>query len=468
MNTRRFSSASSVFMMVGIILILVIHSCRQNKGSLTYGISLNYSLSDTENAFLDSLQYRTFLYFMEQINAQKGLVKDRSTDDSPATIAAMGWAIPCWAIGAEKNWISREKARELTLNMLRFLLNSKQSPDPIATGYKGFYYHFLDMQEGLRTWDSELSAIDTAWLLGGIRFAVQYYKGDHPLEEEIRRIGEWLTARVEWEFLTMPDSGKYAGTVSMGWTPEKGLHNMGWIGYNEALYLYILAAGSGYENASRAYEQWLKNYRWHEPYPGLAHAAFPPLFGHQYTQLFLDLRGLKDRYMRRKGIDYFENSRRATLVNRQYAIDNPKGWTGYDSLTWGISACDGPGPEYNFDDKQFWGYAGRGASGPDWSYFDDGTLTPTALLGSLPFAAEVIMPTVLSLQQRFAGRGLWGRYGMVDAFNLTVDWFDSDYLGLDQGPIVLMIENFRSGLIWEYCMRDPLILNGLKILDFRK
>lgn len=452
----------------GVILIILFFCTGQKSINEEKNHSTEYSLTEDDNNFLDTLQYYTLQYFLHEINPEKGLVKDRSTDTSPATIAAMGWALPAWAIGVERGWITRDEAAGLTLNMLRFLKQSKQSADPVSTGYKGFYYHFLDMEEGLRFWNCELSTVDTAWLLGGIRFAVQYYDRTSKIEKEIRRLGDELTLRVEWNFMTMPDTGKYASTVSMGWQPEKGMHKMGWAGYNEAQYLYILAAGSNYEGAEKAYDSWLKNYRWMDPYPGLAHVVFPPLFGHQFTQCFLDLRNLVDKYMQEKGFDYFENSRRATYVNRQYAIENPLDWMGYDSLTWGISACDGPGSSYNFNDKEFFGYAGRGTAGPEWTYFDDGTLTPMASLSSIVFAPEIVLPSAMSMHERFAEKGLWGKYGMVDAFNLTAQWFDKEYLGLDQGPILIMIENLRSGMIWRYCMKDPVILKGLKRLGFRK
>jgi hypothetical protein len=242
---------------------------------------------------------------------------------------------------------------------------------------------------------------------------------------------------------------------------------MGWNGYNEGLYLYILAAGSGYQKATKAYQQWLHSYQWEEPYPGLAHVIFPPLFGHQFSHLFIDFRDIQDSYMQSKGIDYFENSRRAVLTQRQYAIENPLNWFGYDSSTWGISPCDGPGEKYNTKKFKFYGYAGRGTSGPGHVYFDDGTITPYAVAASIPFVPEIVIPTLKSLYQRYALQGLWKQYGFVDAFNLTAGWFDTDYLGIDQGPIVIMIENYRSGLVWKYCMLDPVIKKGLDILGFK-
>jgi len=266
--------------------------------------------------------------------------------------------------------------------------------------------------------------------------------------------------------MEMPDTGKFAHTISMGWYPETGLHNMGWKGYNEALFLYILAAGLGMENIERSYNAWLKSYDWNTYYKDYPHAAFPPLFGHQFSHIFIDFRGLADPYMHKKGIDYFENSRRATYAQRQYAMDNPHGWVGYDSLCWGITASDGPTELYNSDGKTFYGYAGRGASNPNLNYFDDGTIAPYAALSSLPFAPEIVLPTVKSMIDRNGSR-IWGKYGFYDAFNNTVNWVNDDFIGIAQGPTLLMIENFRTGLVWEYVMIDPVIQRGLNTLGFK-
>ncbi len=430
-----------------------------------------YKPNEEENIFLDSLQYRSFLFFMNEINPENGLVKDRTTEASASSVAATGWGVVAWAIGAERNWISREEAAQLTLNLLRFLYNSEQSAAPDATGYKGFYYHFLNMKTGKRDWNCELSTIDTTWLLAGIRFAMQYYNLDNETEKEIRELGEKVTNRVDWDWTIIKDTKHdgHEGLISMAWHPEDGgkLSDFGWFGYTEALYLYILAAGTNLSEPQKAYDAWLSGYDWKETYPGLAHVIFPPLFGHQFSHMFIDFRGLSDEYLHQKGIDYFENSRRATLSNWKYCIENPNGWVGYDSLTWGISACDGPG-DFEKDGKRFFGYAGRGASGPDDHIIDDGTITPEAAGGSIPFAPEICIPSLKNMYDKYGDKGLWGKYGLKDAFNLTVNWYDKDYLGLDQGPIVIMIENFRTGLVWKYAMKDPVIQKGLKVLWFTK
>jgi hypothetical protein len=425
----------------------------------------SYLLNEEETILLDSIQQKTFLFFMNERNPENGLVKDRSASWAPASIAAIGFALPSYAVGVERRWISRDEAAEITFKILKFFISSVQSPDINVTGYQGFYYHFLRMNSGTREWNCELSTVDTGLLMMGIIFARNYFNQDNDIENEIRDIAAKLIGRMNWDFFQMPVTSEHANSISMGWTPENGLHDMGWVGYNEALFLYILAAGSGMTNAEAAYETWLTSYDWRTPYPDLSHAAFPPLFGHQFSFCFINPRGLKDKFMKEKGIDYFENSLRATYVQRLYAIDNPKGWVGYDSLCWGISASDGPTEKYNFDDKNFLGYAGRGTSGPDLNYFDDGTITPYASISSIVFAPEIVLPTIKSINQKY-GKSLWGPYGYFDAFNPTLNWFNKEYIGIAQGPVLLMIENFRSGLVWNYVMKDSVIQNGMKRLGF--
>lgn len=449
-----------------VVAVLLLTSCGQTpQASFRSHGRVEYPLTADDEAMLDSIQHRTFMFFLGEHHPEWGIVKDRTASWAPASIASTGFGLPSFAIGAERGWIMREEAAQITLNTVSFLVNSLQGPDTLATGYKGFFYHFLRMDTGLREWRCELSSVDTGLLMMGILFARSYYDRDNETEKQIRSQASRLLGNIEWDFMMMPDTGNYASQISMGWHPEAGLHQMGWSGYNEALFLYILAAGTGLENAGESYRSWLKTYKWQTPYPGLSHVAFPPLFGHQFSHCFIDFRGLADEYMREKGIDYFENSRRATYVQRQYAIDNPHGWAGYDSLCWGITACDGPGDRYNFDGREFLGYAGRGTSGPDYNYFDDGTIAPYGPLSSLPFAPEIVIPTIRSINERM-GKRIWGKYGYYDSFNLTANWVNEDYIGIDQGPMLIMIENFRTGLVWNYVMKDPVIIKGLEKLGF--
>lgn len=450
-----------------LLVVFVFVGCKAQQEPKVFKSNgkVDYSLSKEDSQLLDSIQYRSFLFFINEVNPLNGLVKDKTWSDAPSSIASVGFALPSYAVGVERNWIAREKAAQLTLNTLKFFFNSDQNDRPDATGYKGFYYHFLKMDSGQREWNCELSTIDTGILLMGIIFSRNYFNQDNQTENEIRELAGKILGRLDWDFFKMHSSGEYENQISMGWLPDKGLHSMGWSGYNEALFLYILAAGTGMKDVKVAFDSWLSSYDWRTPYTGLSHAAFPPMFGHQFAHTFIDFRGLADKYMRAKGIDYFENSRRATLVQRNYAVDNPHNWIGYDSLCWGISASDGPGDKYNFDDKKFLTYAGRGTSGPDFNYFDDGTIAPYASLASIVFEPELVLNTVKAMNIKY-GKKLWGKYGIVDSFNPTVNWFCDTYYGIVEGPLLLMIENFRSGLVWNYVMKDQVIQDGLNKLDF--
>lgn len=454
-----------ILLTLSVLLMLISCSTPKNAGQYISKGKVSYKLSKADESMLDSIERTTFLYFQNEADATKGFVKDRAASWAPCSIAATGFGLPTYAIAAERKWISREEAITQTLKILRFFAESDQSTDTITTGYKGFYYHFLNLKTGKREWHCELSTVDTGLLMMGIIFARNYFNEDNADEQEIRTLAAKLLGRLDWNFFYLPDNAKHPHTISMAWTPENGILNWGWHGYDEALFLYILAAGTGMDNIETSYKAWQSSFQWKTPYNGLSHVTFPPLFGHQFSECFIDFRGLADPYMKEKGIDYFENSRRATLVQEKYAIQNPKNWVGYDSLTWGITASDGPGDKYNFDDKKFEGYAGRGTSGPDETIAEDGTLAAYASLSSLPFTPALSLATIKNINAKY-GTKLWGKYGYYDSFNPTAKWVDNDFLGIDEGPMLLMIENFRSGMVWKYVMKDPIIQTGLNKLHF--
>ena len=203
---------------------------------------------------------------------------------------------------------------------------------------RGFLYHFLDMRTGTRFETVELSTIDTALCLSGALFCASYFDGASPAEAEVRALAEELFRRADWAWAATPRPPR----VSMGWTPEDGFHGYDWKGYNEAMIVYVLALGSPTHAVSDdAWPAYTSTYRW-ETFEGQSFLNFAPLFGHQYSHVFLDLAGIRDAYMRGKGIDYFENSRRATLAQRAYAIANPGRFAGYGADVWGLTACDGP------------------------------------------------------------------------------------------------------------------------------
>ncbi len=420
----------------------------------------------SEDALLQQLQREAFAYFLHEMNPANGLVKDKSQKDSPASIASVGLSLSAYSVGVERGFIPRARAIERTLAALRFFGNSTQESTAQATGYKGFYYHFLDMQTGTRTWQCELSTIDTALLLAGALLAAAYFDQDTSEEREIRSVAEELYLRADWQWAL--DDGE---AVSHGWKPEQGFLEYRWQGYNEGLLIYVLGLGSPtHPLPAESYDAWTEKFQW-KSLLGQEYLYAGPLFIHQLPQVWLDLRGIQDRYMRGKGIDYFENSRRATLVQQQYAIQNPQNFVKYSENCWGITASDGPGNETRVVDgvrRKFFGYTARGVP----CDLDDGTISPWVAVTSLPFAPEIVLPALrhfdhLQLRENMP-------YGFKASFNPTYTvagkangWESSWHYGLNQGPLVLMIENYRTGLIWKLMQRCPYITEGLRRAGFR-
>jgi hypothetical protein len=426
--------------------------------------------------FLDDLQERTFRFFWETTNPENGLVPDRYPTPSFSSIAAVGFGLTAYPIGVERGYVSREAARQRTLVTLRFLRDAPQGPEARGTaGYKGFFYHFLDMKTGERFETNELSTADTALLLGGVLFVQSYFDGEHPDEVAIRALAEEIYGRVDWRWAQAK-----APLITLGWKPEQGFLPYDWRGYNEAMLVYILALGSPtFPVEPEAWTAWTSGYDddWGTHF-GQEHLSFSPHFGHQFSHTWIDFRGIQDEYMRARGIDYFENSRRATYAQRGYAIANPEGWKGYGEHVWGITACDGPADvtlEYGGKQRTFRTYAGRGMG-----HADDGTLAPTAAAASIAFAPEIAIPAVLEMHRRY-GEHIYSRYGFLDSFNPSfafdiasphgrvvpgVGWVAHDYLGLDQGPILAMIENHRSDLVWRVMRKNPHVRKGLERAGF--
>jgi hypothetical protein len=439
----------------------------------------------SDSDFLEFLQRKAFDYFWVETNPANGLIRDRSRTNSYCSIAAVGFGLTAIGIGIEHGWITREQGRERVLRTLRTFHEKPQGPDAVGQiGYRGWFYHFLDMDTGLRAWKCELSSIDTALFLAGALYAREYFSGAHADEAAIRDLVNRIYNRIDWHWMTgeasvdssrgiTPNPSKEGNkdsrrplnalgaaaseTVAMGWRPESGFINSRWSGYNEAMILYLLGMGASTNPLpADCWREWTRGYQWKTSYDQ-SFLHFPPLFGHQYSHCWIDFRGIADDYMRDKNIDYFENSRRGTLAQRAYCVANPGGFKGYGERVWGLTACDGPG----FD--KFRGYSARGAPPPE---NDDGTIAPTAAGGSLPFAPEICIPTLRHFYDRFRPH-IWTRYGFCDAFNLTAGWWDPEVLGIDQGPILLMIENYRTGRVWRTFMKAVEIQRGLKNAGFQ-
>lgn len=434
-------------------------------------------------AFYEDIEERTFRWFWETVNRKNGLVPDRWPTPGFCSIASVGFGLTAYPIGIERGWCTRAEARDLTLTTLRFLWNSPQGPEPTGRiGHKGFFYHFIDMETGHRFRDVELSSVDTTILLMGVLFAGQYYDRDDAAEAEIRKLAADIYARADWNFFRT-DGRK---SISMGWHPERGLIPANWNGYNEGMFVHVLALGAPeHPVPDNTWEAWTENYpRCWRGEGQTRHLAFAPLFGHQYSHVWIDFRGIQDAPMREAGFDYFENSRRAAYANRTYCTANPMRWDGYSKDIWGLTACDGPGGfklPFKGETREFYGYAARGPLGqPDER--DDGTLAPTAALGCLPFAPEIVIPAAQAMRDAQGGR-LYGRYGFLDSFNPSfkyrdvkpgkgsVDpvhgWVGDDYLGIDQGPIVTMAANYRNDFVWSRMRLVPAIRRGLLRAGFK-
>ena len=416
-------------------------------------------------ALIDRAQRHAFGYFEETTDPASGLVLDSTQPDSPCSITGVGMALTAYPIAVERGWMTRSQGVSITLKTLRFFADADMSGGPAATGHRGFYFHFLDMRTGTRAWKSEVSSIDTAFLIAGVIAAAAYFDRDTTHEGEIRALAQVLEERVDWAWMRNCD-----GAICHGWKPERGFLRYHWRGYSEGLLMMALALGSAKHAVPvSTWDEWLTGYRWRRIY-GHEHLAAGPLFIHQYSHMWVDFRGLQDAPMRAHGIDYFENSRRATLVQREYAIRNPKHFKDYCQNCWGLTACDGPGPREIVTDgrrRRLLGYAARGAPyGPD-----DGTVAPWASVASLPFAPDVVIPTlqhIVHMMQEHPG------YMPGCSINPTwrdghggLGWVSPWRFALNSGPVLLMIENWRSGLPWTLMRGSASIRRGLERADFR-
>ncbi|WP_116127149.1 glucoamylase family protein [Lewinella sp. IMCC34183] len=419
---------------------------------------------------VDELQRRTFDFFWETALEDNYQIPDRWPTDRFSSIAATGFGLTAYLVGVERGYVSRGDAAERTLLTLEKLWSLPQGPETSGVaGYKGLFYHFLNNDDALRYRDVELSTIDTGLLMAGILSSMSYFDRNTPDERRIRELADQLYRRVEWDW-----SLNEKGRMSMGWRPDRGFIPAEWNGYNEAMILVVLGLGSPtHPLPDNAWDRWTEGYEW-DIFQGYAHLNFTPLFGHQYSQMYIDFRGIQDAYMREHDSDYFENSRKATLSNRAYCMENPGNFVGYGPNQWGLTACDGPGSLDTVRQGkavEFFSYRARGASADH--IIDDGTIAPTAAGGSVPFAPEECLAALEHMWTTQYDR-LIGPYGFKDAFNPTYTygegnaggWYDVDYLGIDQGPILIQLENHRSELVWNLMKKNPYIRRGLERAGF--
>ncbi len=428
-------------------------------------VAAPHDFANKDEVLLDQLQSAAFRYFTENVNPDNGLVADNTKAGSAASISATGFALSCYPVAVERGWLSRKQAVGLTLKSLRFFANSRQGSDARATGHKGFYYHFLDMNSGARAQACELSTIDTAMLLAGMVVASVYFDRGSTGEKEIRSLVKDLLDRVDWTW-TVDENGE----INQSWKPGEGFKKADWEGYTEALVMYVLGTASrSHPMPPAAYRRDAEGYQWHRN-AGLDWIHATPLFIHLFPQAWVDMRGLHDGYVSKYAdIDYFENTRRAITVQRDYADLNPNNYAGYSRDIWGLSACEGPVGELtmrNGEKKQFQGYAARGVTaGPD-----DGTLVPWAPVSCIAHSPAEAMVGVRAMLEKYPRALRDGQF--VGAINPSLPgdgpegWIAPGCFGIDQGLVVMMIENARSGLIWELTRNSAVFKRGLKQLGF--
>jgi hypothetical protein len=393
--------------------------------------------SVSDDVFLDDLEHRAFLFFFEQADPQTGLIADRARADGTrinnvASIASVGFGLTALCIADQRGWIPHEQAYQRTLITLRFLRDGLPHEH-------GFFYHFIDISTGQRAWKCELSSIDTALLMAGVLTARQYYRGT-----EIEPLATQLYERVDWPWMLNGGS-----TLSMGWKPETGFIQRRWDDFSEQPILYLIAMGSRtHPLPGECWRAWKR-----EPvmtYAGRTFLQCPPLFTHQFPHAWIDFRNKHDAQT-----DFWQNSVDATLAHRQFCMDQRDKFPRYAADLWGITSSDSAS-----------GYRGWGGPSPTTAPSEiDGTIVPCAAAGSLPFAPNECLAVLRNLRysQKFP---IWTHYGFVDAFNPHTGWVDTDVIGIDLGITLLMAENYRTGMVWEYFMRNPEIQRAMRGAGF--
>ncbi len=382
--------------------------------------------------FLRMLQKDAVQYYIDCSDPHTGLTWDSSLPGSPSSISATGFSLAALTVGEEHGWISYGQAYKQILRTLR-TLNEK------AQHKNGFFYHFLDPKTGKRAWASEASSIDTALLIAGALLAGERFKGTI-----IQTLAEKIYRRVDWQWML-----NKSDLICMGWKPETGFLPYYWDTYSEHIILQALAIGSPtFAIAPSYWNQWS---RFEEEYHGkrIVYSHTGSLFTYQYAQAFIDFRNLDD-----KGTNYFENSKNATLANKEFCLENASEYKTYGNSSWGLSACLGP-----------FGYKAYGAKPGAAQH--DGTLAPYASASSLVFTPEESLETLRFFYINYSKK-LYGKYGFKDGFNLDKDWWAYEYLGIDQGITILMIENYLSEGIWKRFMNLPYVQKWIELCQLKK
>lgn len=385
---------------------------------------------------LTDVSRRTFNYFWEFAHPETGLVLDKYIDQSVASIAATGFGLAALPIGVEKGWITRVQGKERALKTL----DSFESG--LVEGKNGFFMHWVNWRTGKGVWDREVSSIDTALFIAGAIVAGEYFGG------EIKERAEKLYKAIDWHWMT--EGGV---TLRMGWKEKEGFTNDRWGDrFDEGLLATLLAMGSPTHPISpAAWDAIDRSVVQTNPHTGETHIALEAetLFVYQFPLIFFDLRNTADRH----GIDYFENAVKATKYNRDYTMKTHADKYGVYGEVWGLSA----------EDKPYGGYHAYGARDGN----NDGTIAPYASISALPFLPEEAMAAVKAMVNNFPQ--VYGKYGFHAGFNLIVKggpWYSGNYIGIDQGAILLSIANYQSEMVWKYFMQNPYVLEAVRLAGF--
>lgn len=423
--------------------------CAQNQKADENGnaITINKNLSDSE--LLDLVQKQTLKYFWDFGHPVSGMARERSNTsfdygNEVVTTGGTGFGVLALIVGAERKWIPRDSVASRILKMLKFLYK--------ADSYHGAFPHWMNGATGktikFSRKDDGADLVETSYLFEGLLCARAYFNADNKMENEIRGRITSLWNDIEWNWFTKNGEEVlyWHWSPNNGWAMDFPLH-----GYNEALITYILAASAtNYPVSAKVYHRgWaMSNFFYNgKKFFGytlpLGFDFGGPLFFAHYSFLGLDPHGLKDEYA-----NYWEQNQNHSLINLSYCVDNPKHFKGYGKDCWGLTASDDPN-----------GYDAHSPTN------DDGTISPTAALSSFPYTPQYSMNALKHFYFDL-GNKLWGQYGFKDAFDESKDWVADSYLAIDEGPIVAMIENYRTGLFWKLFMNIPEIQNGLHKLGF--
>lgn len=404
----------------------------------------------SDSALLDLVQQQTFRYFWDFAHPVSGLARERSNEaygygNEVVTIGGTGFGVMSAIVATERKWISRDTAAKFLLKMIKFL--SK------ADSYHGVFPHWLNGTTGktipFSRKDDGADLVETSYLMQGLLCVRQYFDGDNNTERELRNRINWMWNDIEWNWFTKGGEE----VLYWHWSPNNGwAMNFPVRGFNECLIMYVLAAsGEKYPVTNAVYHRgwaqsnFFKNGKQFYGYTlPLGFDYGGPLFFSQYSFMGLNPTGLKDKYA-----NYWEQNKNHTLINRAYCVDNPKAFKGYGENCWGLTASDT--------------YNGYNAYSPT---NDEGTISPTAALSAFPYTPEYSMKALKHFYYDL-GDKIWSEYGFVDAFNESKNWYAKSHLAIDQGPIIVMIENYRSGLLWKLFMSCAEIQSGLKKLDFK-